>query len=74
MTEHKAQRELLDIVDVFSGADGGVAFARLKSLVDELAEQASAGDADAGAVLAVVSRFHRLISAAQRYATKDGRT
>ena len=63
---HPAQVDLSEIIDVFSGADGGVAFACLKVVVDRLSAQAQAGDSQAAEVLAIVTRFRKLISVAGR--------
>jgi hypothetical protein len=53
------------ITDVFTGADGGVAFVQFRNLAEEMDRQAVAGDRAADEVLQVIRRFARLLEAAR---------
>lgn len=54
------------IIDVFSGADGGVLFVQLKCLIEEMDKQAQNGDENAEQVLTVTLRsFDKLLNAAE---------
>ena len=55
-----------DIVDAFTGADGGGRYALWLGLVAEMDRRALEGDDAARKVLDVVARFARTISAAAR--------
>jgi hypothetical protein len=50
-----------NILDTFTGADGGVRFAKLMWFLADLDVRASNGDKDAEEVLKVVIRMSRLI-------------
>lgn len=66
MTSDKLQTSINNILDCFGGADGGVGFARLKILVEQLEKQADAGDDNAERVIQVVHQFSRLIDVANK--------
>jgi len=52
------------ILDTFSGADGGISFVLLKTLVEELDQRAESGDQAAQRIVEVVYQFARLINLA----------
>jgi hypothetical protein len=55
-----------NILDTFSGTDGGVRFARLMGFLVDLDVQASNGDKSAEEILKVVIRMSRLIDIANK--------
>jgi len=57
-----------NILDTFSGADGGVRFAYFSSFIKSFDEQAANGNDSAKQLIMVMDRFSRLIdaSAAER--------
>lgn len=66
MKSEKYQKQLENILDCFTGADGGVLFMNLKLLLDEMERQELNGDTDASEVLLIFSNFSRLIDTAQK--------
>ena len=66
MKSEKYQKQLENIMDCFTGADGGVSFMNLKLLLDEMERQELNGDTDASEVLRIFSNFSRLIDTAQK--------
>lgn len=56
--------EMRNILDTFTGADGGVRFVKLKCFVEALEQQASNGDAASKELLQIVNRFSKLIDVA----------
>lgn len=61
--------EMQNILDCFSGADGGGRFVLLMSLYAEMQKRAAKGDAAAQEVVAVVARMSRLIDTAYTLGT-----
>lgn len=57
---------LLSLMDVFSGADGGVGFVMLRSFIDSLKKQADEGDVAAVTLLKIHQDYVKLV----RIATK----
>jgi hypothetical protein len=55
-----------NILDLFTGADGGVRFVKWKSLIESLDKQAEIGDKSAKEVLKTVILFSRLINIANK--------
>lgn len=55
-----------NIMDTFTGDDGGVGFVALCGLLQDVARQARAGDQASTEIVATVLRFHRLIEVAKR--------
>ncbi len=55
-----------NILDTFSGSDGGVGFVRLQALVEQLERQADMGDAAAEPVIQVVHQFSLQIDVANK--------
>ena len=53
-----------NIMDCFTGADGGVAFVQLRYLLEDMDERARQGDEHAVAVLQTVYHMDRLIKVA----------
>lgn len=64
--KHQAQLDLQDILDTFSGADGGVSFVLFRNLIDSLVEKEKNGDENATQILLLVTRFNRLIQIASK--------
>jgi hypothetical protein len=62
-THHSSQakKTLLNLTDVFTGADGGVDFVKVREFIYEMARRADLGDADALKVLGVMYSFERLV-------------
>lgn len=60
----KADDGLTYLLDVFSGADGGVDFAMLKGFIDQLKQQAAEGDKAAEQILEIQTRYIRLVKMA----------
>ena len=54
------------LLDVFSGADGGVDFAMLRGFIDQLKDQAAGGDKAAEQILDIQTRYIRLVRMATR--------
>lgn len=57
--------DLQYLTDVFSGADGGIAFIKLRTCIDIFKERAAEGDKDAAEIIEVMRRFCRLTRKAQ---------
>lgn len=55
------QQSFDNILDTFSGADGGGRFVMFKSMLEALSNQADEGDKAAGQLMEIVVRFSRLI-------------
>jgi hypothetical protein len=53
-------------LDTFTGADGGVGFVKFRTLIEGMDAKAADGDAAAIELVAIVTRFARLIEVAQR--------
>jgi len=53
-----------EILDTFSGADGGIKFVKLMGLLEEIEKRSLAGDETAKEILKVVRRFRKLIDVA----------
>ncbi len=62
----KTDDGLTYLLDVFSGADGGVDFAMLKGFIDQLKQQAAEGDKAAEQILDIQTRYIRLVKMATR--------
>ena len=69
MMRPETKKKVDSITDCFSGADGGVEFAKFLSLVTEMDQQAAEGDAAAEEILQIVRNFHFLIRVAQKVPT-----
>ena len=59
------QKQLENIMDCFTGADGGVSFMNLRLLLEQMERQENEGDEMASDVLKIFSNFSRLIDCAQ---------
>lgn len=57
------QTAFQNILDCFTGVDGGIKFLRVKFALDDLDERAERGDEAAEELMQVLIRFGRLISA-----------
>lgn len=57
--------EFKNIVDTFSGADGGIKFINLRVLLESLEKQIDS-DVAAKSLIEIMSQFSRLIDAAQK--------
>ena len=68
MLEHQTRSRgcLRYLMDVFTGADGGLEYLNLRILINGLAEKADAGDEPAEKILELMYRFERLVHAAQK--------
>lgn len=53
--------DIVRITDVFTGADGGVDFVKLRCALEDLEVRADCGDAAAREVIQIAVRFRRLI-------------
>lgn len=60
-------KDLLDILNCMTGADGGSSFIRLKVFIEEMETRESTGDDEAKQLMGVVRRFNNLI----KYANKE---
>lgn len=58
--------EFKNIVDTFSGVDGGIKFVKLRVLLESLEKQIDS-DAAAKDIIKIMSQFSRLIDVAQKY-------
>lgn len=58
---------LNDITDVFSGADGGISYVRLKILLEELESKYNLGDTSVLPILQIVIKFHKLVKASDKF-------
>ncbi len=54
--------ELNNIMDCFTGADGGVTFFKVKCGLEDLEKQGKKGDIEAREILKTVTRFSQLIN------------
>lgn len=66
MISGETEDAMKNILDTMTGADGGIAFAKLKAFVEDFANRAMSGDKDAQQVIDVVIRFSNLINYANR--------
>jgi len=62
----ETEKEIRNIMDTFSGADGGGNFLCFRLLVEEIDKQASNGDKKSMDILDVITRFSRLIDIAKK--------
>lgn len=53
------------LLDLFTGADGGIGFINLRSLIEVLKKQADEGDKSAAEVIKIFRNFTRLAKTAQ---------
>lgn len=58
------QEHFDNILDTFSGADGGIRFVKFKWMLNDLEHQASSGDESAQKILDIVEQFSRMITVA----------
>ncbi len=58
---HDLKKAVDDIMDVFTGADGGVAFVQFCAFINRMDELAKKNDRPAQELLKQVRGFHRLI-------------
>ena len=65
-TNPKLDKDFEAITDCFTGADGGLEFIRLQSLLEEMEKRANAGDEAADKVLGAVYQMARLIQVANK--------
>jgi hypothetical protein len=65
-TNPKLDNDFETITDCFTGADGGVSFVRLQSLLEEMEKRANAGDMVADKVLGTIYQMARLIQVANK--------
>lgn len=61
----KLKEAINDIMDTFAGADGGISFVNLRSILENMDKEAGNGNLSAQEILEVVYRFHRLVKMAQ---------
>lgn len=63
----ETEKAVLEIMDCFTGADGGAAFIFFRRLVEEMDKRAATGkDAAASEIVLSVVRFAKLIRIAQK--------
>lgn len=62
----ETQVDVENILDCFSGADGGASFLALCSLIRHMDKQAVAGDEGAIKIIGIVNRFAKLIDVAKK--------
>ena len=55
------KKDLENIMDCFSGADGGIKFARAKFALEVFEVKAGEGDKSSEIILEIVGRFSRLL-------------
>jgi hypothetical protein len=58
---------VVNIMDCFSGADGGASFHQLRLMLGDMDRMAATGDEPAEEIVEMVLRFSRLISAAKKH-------
>jgi len=63
----QTEERVVQILDTFTGADGGVSFMAFRCLVEEMDARAAKGDKVAEEVLLTVTRFSRLLKTAVKY-------
>jgi hypothetical protein len=68
--EKKYQDALDNILDTFSGVDGGAKFLYFKILMTNMSVKAKNGDAAAKEILENIARFSKLIDIAERLQQK----
>ena len=56
------EEALHNILDTFTGADGGIKFVMFKLALEQVDERAANADALAGEVIEIVTRFSKLIN------------
>lgn len=62
----QSTKQALDyILDCFSGADGGVSYAYFQAMLNNLDQQAEAGDEKAQKVILILHQFAKMIEVAQ---------
>lgn len=66
MTRPKMQAAMQQILDTFTGADGGISFTRLCATCQVLDAMAAKGDRDSEEALKCVLQLHRLIEISDR--------
>lgn len=73
----KMRQDLKDaiqnILDTFSGADGGASFMFFRWLMEEMDRQAAEGDKEAELIVLHVKRFSKLIDVARKEFEKAGK-
>lgn len=60
------KEDIDNIMDCFTGADGGLKFARAKFALEAFEAQASEGDSSAKIILEIVRRFSNLLDVLNR--------
>jgi hypothetical protein len=55
-----------NITDTFTGADGGISFIKLKSLVEAMDQKAETGDIAAEQLIGILIKFNNLIKVANK--------
>lgn len=76
MVAHKYKNPAIEsamnnVLDTFSGADGGGSFWFFLTMIRALDEQAANGDEPAKVLLKILTDFSKLIDAAQQRKTND---
>lgn len=62
----KTQKDFDNILDVFSGGDGGIGFMSFRHLMEDMDAKAATGDAGAVQVVSIMERFSRLLDVAKK--------
>ena len=60
----KTEKSFRDLMDTFSGTDGGVRFVRFRIFVEQVDARASAGDLAADKVIEILHQMHRMLDLA----------
>ena len=61
----KTQKDFDNILDTFSGADGGIGFMGFRCLMEDMDAKAAKGDAGAAQVVAIMEKFSKLLDIAK---------
>jgi hypothetical protein len=64
---------VMRVVDMATGADGGVAFVQFATFIEEMDARAVAGDAPSARVVQYVTDFVKLLDGIQRFYREKGR-
>ena len=64
------EKSFLNILDTFTGADGGIRFVNFKSMIEMLDKQAGDGDPSSEHLIQIMLQFSRLIDVANKETPK----
>lgn len=63
----ETESHFINILDTFSGADGGISFVQMRRLIEDMDKKAAKGDKPAQEVILIMKRFSRMIDTAKKF-------